>query len=310
MLQLQAGWEFKLKRAVYPEMSSIPDCCQQLESRRFNQSTSAIRPESLPPLAALVFLKEAAPTKSLPSNFFEELLSTKSLEEILRDKRCLLIEGDDLGLARTIWLIFCRQKGHTGGGETQTDGFGLLWQHRDSVHFAHIWWPHSCTSSVHCSSKHMQHTSCATLLLLSSWDSSRLRDEFPASPVGSLLGTTALEFIGMLSKVSCLSHSSFAWANAVLSSILAWGSSSIMNFQDEGHTRGSGELGFRSAAHAIFLCCRAMPYGECPMISVTSRSAPHASNSRTHSTEPERAARCRGELPCPDLVWHNHNSMA
>jgi len=166
MLQLQAGWEFKLKRAVYPEMISIPDCCQQLESRRFNQSTSAIRPESLPPLAALVFLKEAAPTQSLPSNFFEELLPTKSLAEILRDKQCLLIKGDDLGLARTIWLIFCRQKGHTGGVETQTDGFGLLWQHRDSVHFAHIWWPHSCTSSVHCSSKHMQHTSCATLLLL------------------------------------------------------------------------------------------------------------------------------------------------
>lgn len=59
----------------------------------------------------------------------------------------------------TRWAMVLRQNGHTGGVRHAVVGFGLLWQHRASVHCAHIWWPQSWTSIVHTCSKHMQHNS-------------------------------------------------------------------------------------------------------------------------------------------------------
>lgn len=59
----------------------------------------------------------------------------------------------------TSLVMVLRQNGQTGGVRQAVAGLGLLWQHRASVHCAHIWWPQFWTSIVHTCSKQMQHNS-------------------------------------------------------------------------------------------------------------------------------------------------------
>jgi hypothetical protein len=82
--------------------------------QRFNQSTSAILPEPLLVLLLTTFRNDPAPF-SLPTSFLKELVpldslfndilnepfSVKSIDEIFRDQRLLLLQLAVLGLATT-----------------------------------------------------------------------------------------------------------------------------------------------------------------------------------------------------------------
>ena len=85
-----------------------------------------------------------------------------------------------LSLATTKWAMSLLQNGQTGGVMLAVVGFGLLWQHRARVQWAHIRCPQSRTSIVQTWSKHMQHNSvslaCTYSKLVNSFHSFKSND--------------------------------------------------------------------------------------------------------------------------------------
>lgn len=91
----------------------------------------------------------------LPSLKLRDLQDLRGFEEL----RSRSISFSTLSLITTSLTMLLLQKGQTGTVEQEVVGLGLLWQHKASVHCAHIWWPHSWTSIVQTWSKHMQQRS-------------------------------------------------------------------------------------------------------------------------------------------------------
>ena len=143
---LIAGWSPWLGNAM------------QYQGLSIHSFSAAILPEPRPP----ILLKEPTADKPLklllPSLKFLDFLDLLSLEELTSPmslSASLLV----LILATASRAMPLLQKGQTGAVRHAVVGFGLLWQHRASVHWAHIWWPQSWTSIVHTWSKHMQQSS-------------------------------------------------------------------------------------------------------------------------------------------------------
>lgn len=122
--------------------------------------SAAILPELRPPnfpneLTLDNPLKLLLPLSFTFLNFFDVLLN---LEQFISTLSRSVSSWYSVFTTTSLAMVL-RQNGQTGGVRQAVAGLGLLWQHRASVHCAHIWWPQLWTSIVHACSKQMQHNS-------------------------------------------------------------------------------------------------------------------------------------------------------
>ena len=133
---------------------------KQLPFHCLSTHSAAILPELRPPnfpneLTLDRPLKLLLPLSFKFLNLFDALLSLEQLMSTLSRS----VSSWHSVFTTTSLVMVLRQNGQTGGVRQAVAGLGLLWQHRASVHCAHIWCPQLWTSIVHACSKQMQHNS-------------------------------------------------------------------------------------------------------------------------------------------------------
>jgi len=131
-------------------------CCLSSSSHSFS---AAIFPELRPPIFPNEFTLDNPLMLLLPPSFMVRVfLDLLGLEQVMSTPSWSMSWGLSFFTTTNLAMLLL-QNGQTGGTTREVEGLGLLWQHRASVHCAHIWWPQSCTSIVHTCSKQMQHNS-------------------------------------------------------------------------------------------------------------------------------------------------------